>query len=186
MVLAILFGLEASLVTITEPTTMLTDYLLTLACFGFAGSIRARARLAGGRRVRVWSTAFVMTGVAALVGGTSHGFRVPLGEHWSAVWQATVAAIALGAVLLIGAGIRSAQYPETTRPKRRDEGLRWLRRAVIITLVAVVVVVSRWSLHAHFNHNDLYHVIQLVGLYCLYRGVLELHELRGFESEPRS
>ena len=36
---------------------------------------------------------------------------------------------------------------------------------------------SGWSLAEHFNHNDLYHVIQMVGLYCFYRGALALHEL---------
>ena len=28
----------------------------------------------------------------------------------------------------------------------------------------------RLALHRHFNHNDLYHVIQIVALYLFYRG----------------
>jgi hypothetical protein len=29
-------------------------------------------------------------------------------------------------------------------------------------------------LSRHFNHNDLYHVIQLIGLYFFYKGALLL------------
>lgn len=163
--------------TITEPMTMVTDYVLTMACFTFAGVIAARSRRLGGRRVALWVAAFLATGVAALVGGTSHGFRVPLGEHWITVWRVTLVAIGAGSVLLIAAGIRSAAFPEAERHEARREGHGWLRRAVAVTLVALLALVLRVSPHPHFNHNDLYHVVQLAALYCLFRGALRLHEL---------
>ena len=156
---------------------MLTDYVLTVACFAFAGVIASRSRRLGGRRVSLWVAAFLATGVAALVGGTSHGFRIPLGEHWITVWRATVAAIGAGSVLLIAAGIRSAAFPETEREEARRDGHGWLRRAVVITLVAAAALAAGVSPHPHFNHNDLYHVVQLAGLYCLFRGAIRLHEL---------
>ena len=40
-----------------------------------------------------------------------------------------------------------------------------------MTLLGAIVQQSGISLHRHFNHNDLYHVVQIIGLYLLYRGV---------------
>ncbi len=36
------------------------------------------------------------------------------------------------------------------------------------------MLVAKLSLHQHVNQNDIYHVIQMGGLYCLYRGALNL------------
>ena len=49
-------------------------------------------------------------------------------------------------------------------------GMRWIVAGVIVSLVAGVVQARRVTLHRHFNHNDLYHVIQIVALYFFYRG----------------
>jgi hypothetical protein len=43
---------------------------------------------------------------------------------------------------------------------------------VSVSVLAAVVQQSGWSLHQHFNHNDLYHVIQAVGVWLLYRGAI--------------
>jgi hypothetical protein len=40
--------------------------------------------------------------------------------------------------------------------------------------VALLVLVAKFSLHRYVNQNDIYHVIQMGGLYCLYRGALDL------------
>lgn len=45
---------------------------------------------------------------------------------------------------------------------------------LIITFAAAGVQVSGFSIHQHFNHNDLFHVIQMAGMYFIYRGSLEL------------
>jgi hypothetical protein len=162
---------------ITEPITMLTDYVLAVLCVVFAVTIWRSARRGGGRRIGVWVAAFVVTGLAAAFGGTAHGFRVPLGETWGLVWAVTVALIGVGSFLLVGAGVRSALRSEARGPTERTTGLRWLKRGVVVTLGALVILVGRVSLHEHFNHNDLYHVVQMAGLYCLYRGVQWLHAL---------
>jgi len=31
-----------------------------------------------------------------------------------------------------------------------------------------------WDPHRHFNHNDIYHVVQLVGMWLMYTGLLQL------------
>lgn len=46
----------------------------------------------------------------------------------------------------------------------------WIITGVLVSFASAAVQRSGYSLHVHFNHNDLYHVIQIAGLYLLYRG----------------
>ena len=156
---------------VSEPATLLTDYALALLCACFAASLYLRSP---GGKMLLWIGAFSVTAFAALAGGTAHGFRIPLGESWSLVWRLTVFSIALGSALLIAAGVRSATHPETTNRNARRLGHRWLKRAVGISLFGLAILALKLSPHPRFNHNDLYHVIQMGGLYCLYRGALLL------------
>jgi len=45
---------------------------------------------------------------------------------------------------------------------------------IAIAAIAAGVQASHVHLFAHFNHNDLYHVIQMVSLYVLYRAAQEM------------
>jgi hypothetical protein len=45
---------------------------------------------------------------------------------------------------------------------------------IAIAVLAASVQASHVRLFAHFNHNDLYHVIQMVSLFVMYRGAREL------------
>lgn len=53
---------------------------------------------------------------------------------------------------------------------RPSRATRWMLAGVGVSALAAVVQQSGWSLHRHFNHNDLYHVIQALGVWLLYRG----------------
>lgn len=170
---------------VTEPATMLTDYALTLLCAWFAFSLWRRSGPSGGRRVGLWVAAFSVTALAALAGGTAHGFRVPLGETWGLVWRITVLSIAAGSALLIAAGVRSAVRPQAEHEEARREGIVWLKRAIGVSLAGLAVLVLKLSPHADFNHNDLYHVIQMGGLFCLYRGAVLLRGLQGLSGSDR-
>jgi hypothetical protein len=66
------------------------------------------------------------------------------------------------AILLGGAAYAAARWSEPGAP--------WLTGGVLVSLVAGLVQARRVGLHRHFNHNDLFHVIQMVGLYLYYRG----------------
>ncbi|WP_455388256.1 DUF6962 family protein [Petrachloros mirabilis] len=46
----------------------------------------------------------------------------------------------------------------------------WLVGGVLVSFVAAGVQANEMALHRHFNHNDLYHVIQMGGIYLFYRG----------------
>ena len=47
---------------------------------------------------------------------------------------------------------------------------------VLVSFMAAAVQVNGVALHAHFTHNDFYHVIQMGGMYLFYRGVLVLKD----------
>jgi hypothetical protein len=42
---------------------------------------------------------------------------------------------------------------------------------MIISFIAAFIQFKKFGLHKHFNHNDIFHVVQLVGLYFIYLGI---------------
>ncbi len=59
---------------------------------------------------------------------------------------------------------------------RKDPGARWIFAGILLSLVAAGAQLSRFTLHARFNHNDIYHVIQIGAIYLLYRGARTLRD----------
>ena len=76
-----------------------------------------------------------------------------------------VAAADYGAALAIV--LAAAAYMAV---RHRAPGMSWLIVGVLVSLVAGIVQARRLALHRQFNHNDLYHVIQMAALYAFYRG----------------
>ena len=56
--------------------------------------------------------------------------------------------------------------------KTREPGPQWIIAGVIATMAGAAIQRSLFTLHAHFNHNDLYHLVQVVVLCLFYRGVM--------------
>ena len=46
---------------------------------------------------------------------------------------------------------------------------------LLVCVAGTVVQVMKISVHEKFNHNDLFHVIQMLGMFFMYRGGLEIH-----------
>jgi len=57
---------------------------------------------------------------------------------------------------------------------KESDGASWVLAGVGVTLFGAVVQQSGFSLHTHFNHNDLFHVIQVIGLLLFFRGISRL------------
>jgi len=54
--------------------------------------------------------------------------------------------------------------------KFRSSAAGWIVGGILLSFVGAAIQQSGVSLHQHFNHNDLFHVVQMVAFYLLYRG----------------
>ena len=169
-----------------EPTTVLTDYLLGTAAVVFAIALWRRNQ-------RAWALAFAATAAGAALGGTYHGWaHLPL-------WKPTVYAIGLASLfLLAGLGrwfaiFALAKFVAYAIWMATHDDFRY----VIYDYGLTLLIVAAWAL-VHLRHpasrwilgsagvsvvaavvqqsgfNDLYHLIQIVALWLLYRGGVRL------------
>ena len=53
---------------------------------------------------------------------------------------------------------------------------RWILGGVVVSLVAAGIQAGRLALHQHFNHNDLYHVVQIAAMFLYYAGVKRMRD----------
>lgn len=134
-------------------------------------------------RERFWRGALYVTGFIGVASVASVAFFAARGSARAAllalaavklvvfVYQVTrrpefrIAAADYGialAILLAGAVFEMIH--------REARGMAWLIVGVLVSLVAGAVQARKLALHRQFNHNDLYHVIQMVALYTFYRG----------------
>ena len=58
----------------------------------------------------------------------------------------------------------------------RDRASRWILAGVGVSVLAAGVQASGFALHRHFNHNDLYHVIQVAAMILFYVGAKRLRD----------
>ena len=80
-----------------EPIAAVTDYAIALECLLFAGLL-----LRFGWPERLWAAAFGSVAIAALLGGTYHGFAASLSEIGSDyIWQGTLLALAIASFLMV-------------------------------------------------------------------------------------
>jgi len=134
-------------------------------------------------REGLWRATVYVTG---LIGATTIGSVA----FFAARGTARTVILAFAAIKLVGFMYRATRRPEFSvvaadygialamvlvgavieLVRRRAPGMTWLIAGVLVSLVGGIVQARRVALHRHFNHNDLYHVIQMVALYAFYRG----------------
>ena len=56
-------------------------------------------------------------------------------------------------------------------------GSLFISIGLIVTLVASLVQMSKITLHKYFNYNDFFHVLQIIGMYLMYEGGLEIPKI---------
>lgn len=199
------------MLTVAEPVTVLTDYILAVT--GCLLGIRLRRLADGHESRRLLAAALLFTGVSALVGGTSHGLGSRL-DPWAhaGFWLVTYYALGLANLALIAAAARAFLRPRL-RPwlltvlwlrlvlyaallaqrrelrhvvydsvvsaaivlalgalawTRHDPSAPWLVAGVAVSMAGASAQAFRLALHPLFNHNDLFHVVETLGLVLFY------------------
>ncbi|MCH8019341.1 hypothetical protein IH785_05720 [candidate division KSB1 bacterium] len=201
---------------ITEPTTMITDYLLGLFTVILAVRLFKLNENQQENSIRLWGGALAATAIAAFLGGTSHGFALHFSDFAkTAIWKATVYSIGLASFFMLSGTLFAAVANPLRKlllglvllkfliyagwmvshdefkyvifdyapamlgvvllqlyaySKWKHKSAVWLISGVLISFAAAGIQMSGFTLHQHFNHNDLYHVIQMGAIYLLYRG----------------
>ena len=212
-------------VTISEPTTLITDYALgTLSelCGVFLLRQNMSLRQAS---IRWWALALIGAAIGSYVGGTYHGFQHAMDARVAAVlWKVTTISMGVASFLLLTAAITSAfagqdrqwliaaavlklvifigwmlghdefryviyDYGSTLAillllvAAERTHGVSghraYIASGIVVSIAAAAVQQSGFRLHRHFNHNDLMHVIQMGGVWLLYRGGARLRDAEG-------
>ncbi|HSP14981.1 MAG TPA: hypothetical protein VLV78_09535 [Thermoanaerobaculia bacterium] len=164
---------------LNEPLTFLTDAILAAAAATFGVLLWRRGN-------RPWAIAFFFTAAGSFLGGTYHGF----GGTW--IWIATVYCIGLASLFLLLPFLRVTAIAiflvyAAWMTLHYDKFVWVIVDYGVTMLLLVIVMRSRWmtaSLLASIAaaiaqqtpipfHNDLYHAIQLAGLWLLYRAGVE-------------
>jgi hypothetical protein len=207
--------------TISEPATIVTDYLLAIFTAVLAFRLLRAANHAGSsgsaRERRWWSAAFALTAVAGASGGTVHGFQHALARGVADVfWIASLESLVGASFAVVGGAIAFADLAPPLRLRATtaaavsfavygfwlagrpifllaivayaagfavlvgirlrvrplDASGRLVLWGVAVSLAAAAIQQSGWAIHRFFNHNDLYHVVQAVAVWLLYRGAV--------------
>ena len=128
---------------ISEPTTLITDYLLGTLAEVCAVLLLKQNRSLRQQSVRLWALALVATATASYLGGTYHGFQSALGAPVATVlWKATTISMGVASFFLLAAAFTAAFAPD-------DRG--WLIAAAGLKLAIYVV----WML----GHDEFRFVI---------------------------
>jgi hypothetical protein len=86
------------------------------------------------------------------------------------IFRPTFATAAVASSMALGAMLIAAIFIARSSPA----GSAWLMTAVALSAVGFTVQWARISVHRYLNHNDLYHLLQLVALVCLYLAAVTL------------
>jgi hypothetical protein len=115
--------------TIAEPATLVTDYLLGGLSEAFAVLLQRNQALRQ-TSITLWAAAFIAVAMASFAGGTYHGFRHLLAPPVpSMLWKATTISMGIASSLLLSAAIFSTFSGETRR---------WLVVAAVVKLAIYI------------------------------------------------
>ncbi len=144
-----------------DAETLAALWKLTVWAIGAAGflmvSAVAVAELEGAWKRTVVALAGLKFALYAVWMATHNQFRYVIIDYAPSL--AVIFGIELWALRARGAGSSPSAEPA-----------RWILAGIALSVAAAGVQAAGVSLHPQFNHNDLYHVIQMVAFYLLYRG----------------
>lgn len=128
---------------ISEPTTLLTDYLLAAVALWLGGRLAEASSRTGSWPQRLWAVAFAVGAAAAAAGGTVHGFRAALGPMARGfLWQSALLGSAIAGALLLAAVVLRLVGD------RRGRGLALGAVAVVLAFELALVSSAGLTRHA--------------------------------------
>ncbi|HEV7238713.1 MAG TPA: hypothetical protein VGQ36_05695 [Thermoanaerobaculia bacterium] len=173
-----------------DPMALVSDSTLGILALIFAFRLWSEHRM--------WALAFVFTAAAGFVGGIYHGY----GDRMPELWKVTVISVGIASFfLLAGTHRRLAVIAAVklvvflTWMTTHDDFLyvvvdygitliligifhpakKWVLGSIAVSILGAVLQQSRVTVHPYwFDYNDIYHVIQMVALWMLYRASCEL------------
>jgi hypothetical protein len=206
---------------ITEPMTLITDWVLTALCAVFGMRLERAGRARGDRSMRLLAGSFFATAIGAFSGGAAHGFRPHLSDAVNAVtWKVTVLAIGATTLLFVASAAYAALRPgprdavlglaalqalvysvwmifhdefvwvildyvpamflvlglQLLLHRRGEPSAAWIAAGILTSFVGAAIQAGGLAPHPYFNHNDLYHVVQMAAMWMLYRGGMQLRD----------
>jgi hypothetical protein len=212
-------------VTISEPMTLATDYLLGTLLEVCAVLLWKHNNHLRQTSIRLWAFALMAVAAGSYAGGTFHGFQHVLEPAVAAVlWKVTTISMGVAGFFLLtsaitaafagqhrrwliaGAALKLAIYVVWMRghdefrfviyeygstlailllllAAERTHGVAghraYIASGILVSIAAAAVQQTGFRLHHHFNHNDLMHVIQMGGVWLLYKGGARLRDAGG-------
>lgn len=160
---------------VDAPLTTLTDYALAVAGLGFAFAVGRRIGPQNRVTAWFWCAAFIASAVGAAAGAAFHGLGARLEAGTVRVlWNLTMfSAGACGA--FVTAGIHAAHV------RRVDGTVKWLACGIAVTLAGAAIQQGAWLRLTVENRNAAYHLIQIAGMYFLFRCALTVHDRPGID-----
>lgn len=204
------------LADIVEPVTMLTDYLVAGQCLYYCWRLLSSQQRQAQISRAMWALAFFFIAVAALSGGSNHGFAnllTPDQMFWS--WKISIFSIGVASFFILAGTAKASlvkksfaifmllvsaklcfylywmwshnefiyvisDYAPTllvvmamqlyAGRRLSVASSKYIVWGVIVSFAAAGLQMAGLDLHRHFNHNDIYHVVQMFGFYLFYRG----------------
>ena len=174
-----------------EPTTAITDFLMAAVAlvlavriagaWRFAFLFTAIAALTGGLyhsspSVALWKITVYSIGLGTffLIWAAAYGkiiasafavIELVVYCIWMATHDDFIYVIAdYGSGMIVVAILYAMRYRANPRASKL------VLASIAVAVAGAAVQASGFSLHRNFNHNDLYHIIQIVSLVLLYRG----------------
>jgi hypothetical protein len=158
------------MIEISKPVTTLTDFALGTASLAFAYLL---SRTLGPRNVVsrwIWCAGFITSGIAALLGATYHGFKPYFDAGTDRTfWSVIMYMMGASAGLMLAACHAADVRKDPVSMKRVLSGIG-------VSLAGALIQSTGFRHEADFNHNDVYHVIQILGLYLLFKAAAGMRD----------
>ena len=138
--------------------------------------------VAPGVRVATWDVVGLATGVASAA-MLAAGVYTAVAPRWRPWWLAGILGktVVFGALNFVNDNFRFIIYDYASSmllllalmflARKHNRGAWWIGAGILISFVAAGIQMSGFALHPRFNHNDLYHVVQMLAFHAFFTGV---------------